>query len=282
MDERKRSSGPVILYSALVTALSVMAITFLLLSTLTYRLPDFSKCFEVEMHETKICPNTERYVQLANISTYLKDAILVSEDASFYGHRGFDWFELKKSFEKNLDKGSFARGGSTITQQLAKNLFLSPQKSILRKIHEAIYAIRIEGALKKDKIFEIYLNVIEFGEKLYGVQNASRFYFQKPAADLNLLESSFLAILLPSPKKYSQSYRDGQLTEFVRGRIIDTIDRLRRFKKISQAEADYAKANIDSFPWTNLVWPSFTNDEYTEDIIEDELNLENASGSLEL
>ena len=113
----------------------------------------------------------------------LKRAVLVAEDSAFWQHDGVDYQELKESMEVNIERGEFARGASTITQQLAKNLYLSPSKNPIRKLRELLIARRLEAELTKQRILEIYLNVIEWGDGIYGAEAAARSYFGKPAAD---------------------------------------------------------------------------------------------------
>jgi monofunctional glycosyltransferase len=133
------------------------------------------------------------------VSEHLKRAILVSEDASFFSHNGVDFFELKEAFKKDWEEGEFKRGGSTITMQLARNLYLSPSKDPLRKVREIIIAFQLERALSKRRIFEIYLNVVEWGRNLYGAEAASRYYLGKSAGALDPADAATLAALLPSP-----------------------------------------------------------------------------------
>jgi monofunctional biosynthetic peptidoglycan transglycosylase len=140
------------------------------------------------------------WVSYGLISDHLKKAILLSEDAAFFNHSGIDMNELKEAFKKDWETGSFKRGGSTITMQLAKNLYLNPSKNPLRKAQEIIIAWQLELALPKRRIFEIYLNIVEWGRNVYGAEAASRFYFGKSAADLNPLEAATLAAMLPSPR----------------------------------------------------------------------------------
>ncbi|HNV03219.1 MAG TPA: monofunctional biosynthetic peptidoglycan transglycosylase [Vicinamibacterales bacterium] len=143
----------------------------------------------------------QRWVPYGRISASLKRAVLVAEDAAFFSHGGVDYDELQKSLEKNVKEGRFARGGSTITQQLAKNLYLDPSKNPLRKIQELLIARRLEAELSKRRIFEIYLNVIEWGEGVYGAEAAARAYFQKSAAELGPGESALMAAAIPSPRR---------------------------------------------------------------------------------
>ena len=140
------------------------------------------------------------WVSYDALSEHLKKAILISEDASFFSHKGVDLFELKESVKKDWEKGKFQRGGSTITMQLAKNLYLNPSKNPLRKLQEFIITWQLEQALSKRRIFELYLNVIEWGQGIYGAEAAARHYFSKAAADLDPEEAATLAALLPSPR----------------------------------------------------------------------------------
>jgi monofunctional biosynthetic peptidoglycan transglycosylase len=140
------------------------------------------------------------WIPYAGISEHLKKAILISEDAGFFNHKGIDVDELRAALKKDWDTLSFNRGGSTITMQLAKNLYLSPSKNPLRKLKEIVIARRLEQSLTKRRIFELYLNVVEWGRNVYGAEAASRYYFGKSASDLDLLEAATLAALLPNPR----------------------------------------------------------------------------------
>ncbi len=142
-----------------------------------------------------------KWVSRDRIAPDLRRAVLVSEDSAFYEHDGIDVEQIKKSFEENLEKGTIARGGSTITQQLAKNLYLSPSKNPYRKVRELLITRSLEKHLTKKRILEIYLNVVEFGERTYGAEAASRRYFGKPAAALTTEEAALLAGCLPNPRK---------------------------------------------------------------------------------
>ena len=145
-------------------------------------------------------PRQHIWVAYGAISEHLKKAVLVSEDAAFFSHKGVDVNELKAALKKDWETMSFNRGGSTITMQLAKNLYLNPSKNPLRKLKEIVIAHRLEQALAKRRIFEIYLNVVEWGRNIYGIEAAARHYFGKSAAALDPLESATLAALLPSPR----------------------------------------------------------------------------------
>jgi monofunctional biosynthetic peptidoglycan transglycosylase len=134
------------------------------------------------------------------ISDHLKKAVLISEDAAFFSHKGVDINELKEAIKADWEAMSFKRGGSTITMQLARNLYLSPSKNPLRKVKEIAIAWQLEQALPKRRIFEIYLNVVELGRNIYGAEAAARHYFGKSAAALDTLEAATVAALLPSPR----------------------------------------------------------------------------------
>ena len=142
----------------------------------------------------------QRWVPYRRISPNLVRAVLVTEDAKFWQHDGLDYEQIKESMEVNLERGEFARGASTITQQLAKNLYLSPSKNPARKLRELIIARRLEAELSKQRILEIYLNVIEWGDGIYGAEAASRTYFGKSASQLSQPESALLAAAVANPR----------------------------------------------------------------------------------
>ena len=145
----------------------------------------------------------QQWVPLSRISPYLIKAVLIAEDDKFYRHEGFDFEAIQKAVEKDLKAGKFKVGGSTISQQLAKNLFLSPSKNPIRKLKEAILTWRLERALPKKRIMELYLNVVEWGEGIFGIEAAARNYYGKPASAIGPEESARLAAVLPNPRKYN-------------------------------------------------------------------------------
>ncbi len=145
----------------------------------------------------------QQWVAYERISPSLKRAVIVAEDAAFFTHEGVDFDELEKSFQDSWAKGTRMRGGSTITQQLAKNLYLSPSRSPVRKIEELLIARRLEAELPKRRILELYLNVIEWGDGVWGAEAAARTYFQKPASALGADESALLAAAIINPRRYS-------------------------------------------------------------------------------
>jgi len=153
-----------------------------------------------------------RWVPLSQISPNIIHAVILAEDVRFYNHIGFDVEAIKFALEKNIRRKKYAIGGSTITQQLAKNLYLSTKKSIPRKVLELITAFKMERRLSKKRILELYLNVIEFGYGIYGVEAASQNYFSKSAVELNIDEASRLVSIIPSPRRHSP-YDGSKFTE---------------------------------------------------------------------
>lgn len=159
------------------------------------------------------------WVPLDKISKRLRGAIITSEDGKFYDHPGYDIEELTDAINDGLVKKKKLRGASTITQQLIKNLYFQTDRSFWRKTKEMALTLWIEKHVAKDKILESYLNVIEYGEDLYGIKKASLYYFKKMPSQLNARESAFLAMLLPSPKRYSKSFKKKELTAFAQRSI---------------------------------------------------------------
>ncbi len=151
------------------------------------------------------------WVSLPKISPSLRRAVVAAEDAAFFTHEGFDWEGIKDAALYDLEKGEMKRGGSTITQQLAKNLYLSSERSMFRKIHEALITRELERHLSKERILEIYLNVAEWGRGVYGAEAAARHHFQKSAKDLTEDEAAWLAAILPSPRRYDPMRRTAAL-----------------------------------------------------------------------
>jgi monofunctional biosynthetic peptidoglycan transglycosylase len=146
----------------------------------------------------------QRWVPLGSISPYLAKAVLIGEDDKFWSHEGFDYEAIQKALEKDVKAKKFRLGGSTISQQLAKNLFLSPSKNPFRKLREAVITWRMEKTLSKKRILELYLNVAEWGDKgIFGIEAAARHYYNKPASALGPEESSRLAAVLPNPRKFN-------------------------------------------------------------------------------
>ena len=166
-------------------------------SFMEYRLRQWEK----QSRKKKI---QQTWVSLPQISPYVIKAVIIAEDDKFWSHEGFDFEAMQKALAKDIEKGKFRIGGSTISQQLVKNLYLLPEKSIIRKVKEAIITWRIERKLSKKRIIELYLNVAEWGDGLFGVEAAARHYYGKPALSLTAPEAARLAVMLPSPLKYQR------------------------------------------------------------------------------
>jgi monofunctional biosynthetic peptidoglycan transglycosylase len=147
----------------------------------------------------------KQWVSYGKISNHLKRALIVSEDDLFIDHEGFDWDGIQKAIEKNQKKGKIVAGGSTISQQLAKNLFLTPSKTPWRKAEEAIITLMLEAVWSKQRIFEVYLNVIEWGDGVFGAEAAARHYYGISAAQLSAEQAARLAGMVPSPRFYDRN-----------------------------------------------------------------------------
>lgn len=171
--------------------------------------PDRTRFMEIRLAELRIkdpkAELTKQWVDYAKISKHLKRALVVSEDDLFVHHEGFDWDGIQKAIEKNQRKGKFVAGGSTISQQLAKNLFLTPSRTPWRKAQEAIVTLMIEAIWSKQRIFEVYLNVIEWGNGIFGAEAAARHYFGISAAQLTSEQAARLAGMVPSPRFYDRN-----------------------------------------------------------------------------
>lgn len=146
----------------------------------------------------------QQWVPYEQISNHLKRAVIAAEDARFLEHEGVDWDAVQKAYEENLRRGRAVRGGSTISQQLAKNLFLSSERSYLRKAQELVITAMLEFAWDKRRILEVYLNVVEWGDGVFGADAAARYYFGVPASQLAPEQAARLAAFLPSPKRYGR------------------------------------------------------------------------------
>ncbi len=164
----------------------------------------------------------QQWVPYERISLHLKRAIIAAEDAKFVDHEGFDWEGMQKALEKNQKKGRFVAGGSTISQQLAKNLFLTPTKSYFRKVEEAIITLMLENLWSKRRIFEVYLNVIEWGNGVFGAEAAARHYYNLGAAQLGPEQAARLAGMVPNPRYYDRNRAApglGRKTAIILGRM---------------------------------------------------------------
>ena len=145
-----------------------------------------------------------RWADYKKISPNLKRALIAAEDAKFVDHEGFDWEGIQKAYEKNLKKGKVVAGGSTISQQLAKNLFLSTKRTPWRKAEEAMITVMLEATMSKRRIFEIYLNVIEWGNGIFGAEAAAKYYYHTSAKNLSEEQAATLAAMVPNPRYYDK------------------------------------------------------------------------------
>ncbi|MDX5362819.1 MAG: monofunctional biosynthetic peptidoglycan transglycosylase [Pseudazoarcus pumilus] len=165
-----------------------------------------------------------RWVPYERISTHLKRAVVAAEDDAFMDHYGFDWSGIQRAIERNRARGARAAGGSTITQQLAKNLFLSPSRSYVRKAQEAVITVMIEATWSKRRILEVYLNVVEWGDGIFGAEAAARHHYGISADRLGPVEGTQMAVMLPNPRHYADAFgpRLAAIAESVRGRMMYT------------------------------------------------------------
>lgn len=203
-------------------------------------------CFVTHMHQVYLCSKDPSYLKLSQISPYLIQFVVLSEDSQFWNHNGFDFHEILESWKTNQKKGFFARGGSTITQQLARNLYLTKEKTLIRKMKEAYITVLLEKKLSKKQILEKYLNVIEWGPNIFGAEKAAQYYFQKSAKNLTPLEAAFLTMLIPNPTKHSASFRQKELTPFAKKRVQTILQRAYQTKKIDEITLEESLAQLDS------------------------------------
>lgn len=186
------------------------------------------------------------WVTLKDMNYTAIHAIVVSEDWAFYDHSGYDMNQIKEATEDVLE-GERTRGASTITQQLVKNLFLSSEKSITRKLEELGISVYLDRNVDKNKILETYLNVIEYGPGIYGIGAASQYYFKKTPKQLTPREGAFLAMLLPSPTRYSQSFKDRKMTEFANKTVDSILEKMAMAKYIRKDQVSMYQGQ--KFSW---------------------------------
>jgi monofunctional biosynthetic peptidoglycan transglycosylase len=176
------------------------------------------------------------WTSLGEVSKVAVGAIVVSEDWAFYQHKGYDANQIKEAIKEDWEEGRFARGASTITQQVVRNVFLDKDKNLWRKVKELILAVRIEESVGKRRILEIYLNIAEWGEGIFGIRQAARHYFGKDPSQLTAREGAFLAMLLPSPKRYSQSFRVRKLTAYARETVESILGKMTQARYLTEEE----------------------------------------------
>lgn len=187
------------------------------------------------------------WVSLSQISQVAVGAVLVSEDWAYFNHHGYDLNQIREAMEHDLSKGKFARGASTITQQVVRNVFLTKEKSLWRKVKELILATRLDRSVGKRRVLEVYFNIAEWGPGIFGVGPAAQYYFGKHPSALTAREGAFLAMLLPSPVRYSQSFRQKQLSRYA-GRTVESIlSKMVQASMITDEQEQGARAERMSF-----------------------------------
>ena len=192
--------------------------------------------------QVKLQKISYRWISIGRVPVAMRRCVVVAEDASFWVHRGIDWFEVQQSLKKNLERGKFSRGGSTITQQVAKNLYLSSDKSIRRKLREWLIARRLEKQLRKTRILELYINIAQWGKNIYGIRMASARYFHKHPSQLRLDEMVRLAAVLPNPERLNPVGVNRAV--LWRSRVI--LNRLHKFGFIDDDEFEITNNQLDS------------------------------------
>lgn len=236
MSAKKRGAGPFAMIARIATAGGVALLLLLAWAWVRVSAIDVAALARTNPGETALMRQRAReaaaagrrwhpvrvWVPYERISPHLRRAVLIAEDDAFFSHDGLDWNEIRESAKKDLETFRIARGGSTITQQLAKNLWLSTSRSPVRKLEEVLLALRLEHALGKKRIFELYLNVIEWGDGYYGAEAAARHWFHTPAARLDARASVRLAAVIINPRLFSPvepPYRIARRIRMIAGRM---------------------------------------------------------------
>ena len=190
----------------------------------------------------QVGPGTKQWVPIAQVSKHVGHAIVVAEDQKFYQHHGFDFEAISKAIALNKKRGKYARGGSTISQQVVKMAFLTREKTILRKIREATGTVLLELLLSKDQILEWYINLCEFGGGIYGVKSAGMYYFKTRPDLLTIEQAVHLAIVIPSPNKWSKGLRAKSLTPFGQRRFAHIVLGMQQVEYITEVQRQTALA----------------------------------------
>lgn len=193
----------------------------------------------------EVGPGRDSWIPIDNVSRHVINAIVVAEDARFYEHSGLDFKEIRSSIAFNMEKKRYARGASTITQQVVKMVFLGPEKSIFRKFREALGALVLDYILGKDEILEWYINLVEFGDGVFGIKSAAEHFFETTPELLTIQDGAHLALVLPSPNRFSRGLRQKQLTTFGHRRYAQIIDEMYKLHFITSALRESALATGD-------------------------------------
>lgn len=231
---------------------SAYIIGLIIVSGIFFHFDDYFtvKKIEKNVSVTFVSKKPPTWISLNQVSSKAIWPIVISEDWAFYQHFGLDFNQLGKVLGQAVTQGKVDRGASTITQQVVKNLFLSHRRSYFRKFNEIILASLLEVLVDKKWILEQYINVAEFGPKLFGIKQAAFHYFQKSTWELTYREGAFLAMLLPSPTRYGESFRQAELTEFAQERIESILTKLVQAKVITEEEKQ--SELMDTFNWEVL------------------------------
>jgi len=190
--------------------------------------------------ERWVGPKAPGWVPLSQISSAAMGAVVSSEDTSFFSNEGVDYHELKEALKKDLEAGKFVRGASTLTQQVIKNVYLGQEKTLWRKFKEFFWAQKMAKVLSKGEILTFYLNMAEWGPGLYGIGDAAHHYFNRAPSALSAKQGAFLALLLPSPKKYHSYFDSKKLTPWAQGRIEKILKVMTSMKFIDETEYEIA------------------------------------------
>jgi hypothetical protein len=192
-------------------------------------------------------PGTPAWVAFEEISPFMFAAVISHEDGAFYEHGGFAPWAIRDALVRNLQEGRYVVGASTISMQLAKNVYLQREKTIARKVQEVILTWWLENALNKDEILELYLNVIEYGPSVYGLRQAAAYYFGRQPLELSPAESAFLACMLPSPKRYHVSYEREALTRSMKSKMRRLLEHMAKRERIGPEALQYGLAELENF-----------------------------------
>lgn len=253
--EKKPSTGRKILFFILSTVFILVLIPLVWIFILSPRgdierlnSEYVSVTFDEKVNYEFVNKRPGNWATINEISPHAKNAIVISEDWAFFEHKGVDYNQIIQAVE-DAQEGKKLRGASTISQQLIKNLFLTSDRSMMRKIKEFVLVSHLEKHVPKEKILETYLNVIEFGEGIYGIKAASRHYFNKHPSQLTPREGAFLAMLLPSPKKYSSSFREKKVSPFAKETVEEILDKMAIAGHLKKEEVERFKNQL--FNWEN-------------------------------
>jgi monofunctional biosynthetic peptidoglycan transglycosylase len=230
--------------------LSIIGLFVMMFLALCVSVPDVEQLAHENPMRSNYMPaqtTLGEWTRLESMSPWLPCVVVIAEDFFFFDHHGFDWAQLRRALWSNLTGGS-GFGGSTITQQLARNLYLSPERSLIRKLREAFIARSLERHLRKARILEVYLNIIEYADGVWGIGAATRYYFQKTPAEVTLPEALFLASIIPAPRAALVG-RNLERSLKIRDRVIWL---MQRRGLLTPSARQQAHAGIAVTPWFSV------------------------------